>query len=121
MPIRIQRKRVKGWKMPPNTINVTRPGQFGNPFVVGGWYKLGLGSNKSSFTWFRCLDEKIAIKEGYTKIETKQDAVEWFKTYRERYPLHQSEKDKLKDKDLACWCKIGEPCHAEILLEIANS
>lgn len=23
-------------------------------------------------------------------------------------------------KDLACWCKIGEPCHADVLLELAN-
>lgn len=32
MPIRIQRKRTKGWKMPPNTVSVTRPGKWGNPF-----------------------------------------------------------------------------------------
>jgi hypothetical protein len=31
-PRRIQRKRTKGWKMPPNTVNVTRPGKYGNPF-----------------------------------------------------------------------------------------
>jgi len=23
-------------------------------------------------------------------------------------------------KDLACWCAIDEPCHADVLLEIAN-
>jgi len=27
---------------------------------------------------------------------------------------------ELRGKDLACWCKIGEPCHADILLELAN-
>ena len=31
-PVRIQRQRAKGWKMPPNTVSVTRPGKFGNPF-----------------------------------------------------------------------------------------
>jgi hypothetical protein len=30
MPKRIQRKRTKGWRMPPNTVSVTRPGPFGN-------------------------------------------------------------------------------------------
>lgn len=30
MPQRIQRKRTKGWRMPPNTISVTRPGPWGN-------------------------------------------------------------------------------------------
>jgi len=33
MPERIQRKRTKGWKMPPNTISVCRPGKWGNPFT----------------------------------------------------------------------------------------
>ena len=32
-PQRIQRKRTKGWKMPPNTVSVTRPGKWGNPFT----------------------------------------------------------------------------------------
>lgn len=32
-PKRIQRRRTKGWRMPPNTVNVTRPGPWGNPFT----------------------------------------------------------------------------------------
>ena len=27
---------------------------------------------------------------------------------------------ELRGKDLACWCKEGEPCHADVLLELAN-
>ncbi len=34
-PIRIQRKRISGWKMPKNTVSVTRPGKFGNVFKIG--------------------------------------------------------------------------------------
>ena len=26
----------------------------------------------------------------------------------------------LRDKDLACWCPLDQPCHADVLLEIAN-
>jgi hypothetical protein len=33
MPVRVQLRRTKGWRMPPNTVKVTRPGLFGNPFV----------------------------------------------------------------------------------------
>ena len=33
-PERVQLSRRKGWKMPPNTVKVTRPGPWGNPFVV---------------------------------------------------------------------------------------
>lgn len=36
MPKRIQRKRAKGWRMPPNAKSVTRPGPFGNPFTGDG-------------------------------------------------------------------------------------
>jgi hypothetical protein len=35
MPVRIQRKRSKDWKMPPNTVYVGRPTRWGNPFKVG--------------------------------------------------------------------------------------
>lgn len=27
---------------------------------------------------------------------------------------------QLKGKNLACWCPLNQPCHADILLEIAN-
>jgi hypothetical protein len=33
-PHRIQRKRTKGWCMPPNTIYVGRPTKWGNPFTA---------------------------------------------------------------------------------------
>jgi hypothetical protein len=26
----------------------------------------------------------------------------------------------LAGHDLACWCKLTEPCHADVLLELAN-
>lgn len=35
-PLRIQLRRSKGWRMPPNTISVARPGRWGNPFRMGG-------------------------------------------------------------------------------------
>lgn len=31
-PVRIQRRRTKDWRMPPNTVSVTRPGKYGNPY-----------------------------------------------------------------------------------------
>jgi hypothetical protein len=35
MPERIQLKRTKGWRMPPNSVKVDRSTQWGNPFRVG--------------------------------------------------------------------------------------
>jgi hypothetical protein len=26
----------------------------------------------------------------------------------------------LRGRDLACWCKLDQPCHADVLLELAN-
>lgn len=28
--------------------------------------------------------------------------------------------EALRGKDLACWCRVDQPCHADVLLEIAN-
>lgn len=39
------------------------------------------------------------------------------------YPRRAAVVDKLstlKGKDLACWCPLDQPCHADVLLEIAN-
>jgi hypothetical protein len=27
----------------------------------------------------------------------------------------------LRGKNLACWCAVGGPCHADVLLELANA
>lgn len=37
MAKRVQRKRVKGWKMPPNTVYVGRPSKWGNPYTDAAW------------------------------------------------------------------------------------
>ncbi len=89
-PIRVQRKRVKGWKMPKNTVSVTRPGKWGNPFKEMLWG-----------------DTKETLVERFLKNMSDS-----FKA---------SVKKELKGKNLACFCKIGEPCHADVLLKIANS
>jgi len=34
MPVRIQQRRVKGWRKPPNAVSVARPSRWGNPFPV---------------------------------------------------------------------------------------
>lgn len=40
-PVRVQLRRTKGWRMPDNTVNVARPGKWGNPFRVGRYFMLG--------------------------------------------------------------------------------
>jgi hypothetical protein len=92
---RIQRKRIKGWKMPPNTVYVGRPSKWGNPYSM----KDGLTRQEAVDLYENWIKEEIAIApENLTEI-----------------------KAELAGKDLACWCAVGGPCHANILLELANS
>ena len=41
-PIRVQRKRTKGWRMPLNTVYVGRPSKWGNPYVVYGYPEIAV-------------------------------------------------------------------------------
>lgn len=96
-PRRIQRKRTKGWKMPPNTVYVGRPTKWGNPYGVGN----GVG---------QFVNREGAVSAYRRWIEANQQTAERF-----RKPIAE-----LRGKNLACWCPFDQPCHADVLLEIAN-
>ena len=55
-PHRIQRKRAKGWKMPPNTVNVCRPGRWGNPYRIEEH-----GREEAIALFARSLEDQSAI------------------------------------------------------------
>jgi hypothetical protein len=95
-PKRIQRSRAKGWKIPVNAIYVGRPTVWGNPYVVGS--KLMNGETLTA-------EKAVALYEQHLADNFSEGDI--------RYCLH--------DKDLACWCALDEPCHADVLLRIANS
>lgn len=119
-PIRIQRKRTRGWKMPENTVSVTRPGHFGNPFKVGHRYKWG-GLGRSGIDTLMIYMESYVEDKRFTTIESNQQAIEWYEIYLEKYPeLVEKIKMELKGKNLACFCSLENDCHADILLKIAN-
>jgi hypothetical protein len=104
-PQRIQRKRTKGWRMPPNTVSVTRPGRWGNRYIVG---------------------TKITHVDGRTYlVENDAQAVqlyrEWLIWQIEMFPsMLPALRTELGGHHLACWCKPGAPCHGDVLLEFAN-
>jgi hypothetical protein len=59
----------------------------------------------------------------YTLIDEKNrdDVIELFRTYLLAYPqLLEAAKAELRGKHLVCWC-APKPCHADVLLELANS
>ena len=110
-PIRIQRKRTKGFKMPENTVYVGRPSKWGNPFKVG--------LNQNSFG--SIFNKKECDPNFYKKSADVKHCVSRFEPYI-HYMIKSGQLNisELKGKNLACWCKIGEPCHADILLKLAN-
>ncbi len=114
MPKRIQRRRTKGWRMPENTVSVTRPGRFGNPFkVVPGTNKLFdvvYGSKNG-------LQPLVAFN--LSKEEATELAVRKFREGLSQLSIDYI-RQELKGKDLACFCKPGDLCHADVLLEVAN-
>ena len=111
-PRRIQRKRTTGWKMPPNTIYVGRPTKWGNPWTIesardSGYFKPGYEAEVCANEFRRWLTDPIP-GSGHDRLEGQRKAL------LEALPT-------LRGKDLACWCREGAPCHADVLLELANA
>lgn len=109
LPVRIQRKRTKGWRMPENTVYVGRGSKWGNPFVVGKPVpKIWLHGEFDYFDTKQYLHDAI--------VPTAQEAVRLFA----KYVLDKEAAQELRGKNQACWCALDGPCHANQLLEAAN-
>lgn len=110
MPQRIQLRRTKGWRMPPNTRCVTRPGIFGNPFRWQLAREVGYRGTDDELKAFsvQIYREWLTnnVKHGHGQTELLAKVLE-------RLP-------ELRGKNLACYCKPGTPCHVDVLLEVAN-
>lgn len=103
-PVRIQRRRTKGWRMPTNTKCVGRPYQFGNPFK----------GPSAAEDYRRWLDGRMRGDEFKRKREQA------FVLFCDKANVLR-ELPKLRGRNLACWCPLDKPCHADILLELANA
>lgn len=96
MPKRIQRKRTRGWKMPAGAVYVGRPTCWGNSFKV---------------------DKDCTPEQAVEQYGRMARASEYLRAF-----AYQ----QLRGKDLVCWCPLVDkdgkpvPCHADVLLEIAN-
>lgn len=96
LPQRIQRRRTKGWRMPEGAVYVGRLGRglsgWGNPFIV-------------------------------SEHQTREQAVDGFRAAlldgRLQFSVARVRRD-LAGRDLACWCRLSQPCHGDVLLAIAN-
>lgn len=98
MPVRVQRKRTDGWKKPENTVNVARPSKFGNPY---DWREMG---------------REEAVAKYRRQLEWQLSEGAWVLIQ----AVTQVSIDELRGKNLMCWCPMDQPCHADVLLELAN-
>lgn len=99
MPERIQLRRTKGWRKPEGAIVVARPSKWGNPFRIGTNRELG------------------EVPDAQTAVRLYRD---WMRNP-DRWVLPlPPDVSELRGHDLACWCPPG-PCHADVLLELANA
>ena len=97
-PQRVQLKRSAGWKMPANTVKVDRTTRWGNPFTVAECGSIALAVAQHG-RWMR---GEIAAPGGADP------------------PTAEAIRGALGGRDLACWCPANGPCHADLLLTIAN-
>jgi hypothetical protein len=93
-PIRVQLSRRKGWRMPENTVKVSRPSKWGNPFLVT--------PEQDRATAVELYRLWMTGWYGSTLLPATPSVVE------------------LRGKNLACWCPLDQPCHADVLLALAN-
>lgn len=109
MPDRIQLRRTKGWRMPPNTVRVSRPSKWGNRFRIGDTAERWGGPG---------IYALVKVTDAAKAVELFE---EWWRLHLDQHPKHmRAALAELRGKNLACWCSLDQPCHADVLLRLAN-
>lgn len=90
-PRRLQLSRKKGFRLPAGAVVVSRPTKWGNP------YKPGKLTRAQAVARYR--RDLMAGKLRVGAADARKE---------------------LRGHDLACWCSLDGPCHADVLLEVAN-
>ena len=93
MPRRLQQKRTKGWRKPENAVIISRSSKWGNPFRIDANH------------------DRAAVVQLFREWITSDDP----HAVTLRNDIHE-----LRGKDLLCFCPLDGPCHADVLLELAN-
>ncbi|WP_458317137.1 DUF4326 domain-containing protein [Mycolicibacterium brisbanense] len=115
MPERIQRKRTAGWRMPEDAIYVGRTTKWGNPIRIVPVRRTGL---------FDLERDGVGFIGQHTDLESARASAA--RRYRELIarglvPVSVDDiRAQLRGHDLVCWCPLSSPCHADVLLELAN-
>ncbi|WP_295035579.1 DUF4326 domain-containing protein [uncultured Microbacterium sp.] len=108
--------RRKGWRKPENTVVVARPSKWGNPFCV-----VRTDCSLGGMCWAVALGGMVVQQHIDSQERARELAVRFFRSWAEEEDHHDlPDPAELAGKNLACWCPLDQPCHADVLLEIAN-
>ena len=135
-PKRIQLRRTKGWRKPEGAIVVSRPSKWGNPFVVGTfkegkiryWCAAGWQGSRS---WLPNIGAARTLTTEWYREWLEHDTLKprcWHHSWIAKHVRIKAalKSGELRGHDLACWCPLEDaagqrvPCHADVLLELAN-
>lgn len=115
-PKRIQLRRTKGWRLPEGAVKVDRSTRWGNPYVVHR-HDAHCGPDL----------EHCSVREDQYPVDDHETAVRALRydltfpvSPQPWYPDLDEIRYHLRGHDLACWCPLDQPCHADVLLELAN-
>ena len=109
--------------MPPNTVYVGRPTIWGSPFkasqAIEAGYLVG-GGYETPYEVGSFL--KMCFRDWLTDagLRGRRDWWQGPESDRRKAAIWRH-LDELRGKDLACWCPLDVPCHADVLLEWANA
>lgn len=107
-PQRVQMTRKHPWRAQhPDAVIVARGHEWGNPYPVGA----------------EMMTCKYGVSDLPPIVITRELAVALFRAWlldRFGVGIYEHIRRELGGKDLACWCPLDQPCHADLLLEIAN-
>ena len=137
MPQRIQRQRTKGWRMPEGAVYVGRPTIWGNPFEAYkcpccGYWDVRDDNGVTylvNHEYVRLPSIRADRGTWTTKAQANREAARlyndeatyWLGGWETTRPDLHAALPMLAGRDLACWCPLDQPCHADVLLEIANA
>lgn len=112
MPERIRLSRAKGWRKPAGAVVVSRPSRWGNPFTITECLE-----DDPTQTDEEARARCVRLFEGWLKGELELSGPD----LRRRRVWILEHIGNLAGRNLACWCYLDHPCHADVLLELANA
>lgn len=129
-PVRLQLSRRKGFDLQAHSmavnglpaVNCARPGRWGNSWKIGSRM---LDPEKSSFR--PCVTAADTAQAFRQSVDWDPDEPTYFgclEIWGGYGPEHRNRKTivaELCGRNLACWCAPDAPCHADVLLELANA